>query len=499
MSRRLNRSAEPCRSSLGLLKLQPDPCRHLSVYQAINHKAVNTYNELHHRGRDSMSRVLCIGVGHVGLPLSLKLWQAGHHVALVDVDASKIEALRAARMPFYEVGCDAILSECARSSRFNPLTYADDGFVPAVAHAEYVVLTLGTPLGTDYTFRFDQYFDVLDRVTAHLCHGVTLVVRSTVAPHFTRNVVTARVSLERGWVPGIDFHPSFCPERLVQGDALSDIDTLPEIVGADDPHTAARVEALFSTLSREKRILHVSTVEAELAKLYLNAFRYTTFGLANEFALIAEQYGADVYEILRAANTAYPRGGIPTPGPSRGPCLGKDTATLAFSTTAGLIVHAAIKTNENLVLHVAHDLRAALGSLSGQRITVLGIAFKAGSDDVRDNLSSPLLNVLDREGAITRVYDPLVPGHRDTTLLRESDALVLMTAHPEFRAWSEREVVELCARPREEFWVVDLWNVWPWADHTLGKAMEGTNESARHRSVRLANARGRTPSTPART
>lgn len=440
-----------------------------------------------------MAQVLCVGVGHVGLPLSLKLWDAGHTVALVDIDSEKIERLRDGVMPFHEEGCDVLLQRAAPSERFIPVTYFDPEFPFRVEESEYVIMTLGTPLGTDYTFRFDQYFDVLHRVVPHLKRGVTLIVRSTVAPHFTRNVVTVRIATERGWVPGLDFYPSFCPERLVQGQALRDIDDLPEIIGADDPHTAEHAAALFRTLGADKPCLHVSTVEAELAKLCLNTFRYTLFGLANEFALIAEQYGADVFEVLNAANAGYPRGGIPLPGPSRGPCLGKDTATLAFSTTAGLIAHAAIKTNENLVLHVANELRASLGSLAGQHVTILGLAFKADSDDTRDNLSSPLLNLLDREGALTRVYDPMVEGYKDPAVLSGSDAMVLMTPHAGLRATTEDDLVHLAGRPRDELFVFDLWNVWPWADRILGKGSDENHAYSSNRRMRVAYAPGRAP------
>lgn len=437
-----------------------------------------------------MAHVLCVGVGHVGLPLSLKLWEAGHDVHAVDIDSTKIALLRAGRMPFREEGCDLLLARAYRDERFRGLTYADADFEVAVNDAEYIVMTLGTPLGGDYTFRFDQYFDVLDRLMPHLTRGVTLVVRSTVAPLFTRNVVTARIATQREWVPGIDFYPSFCPERLLQGHAVADIDDLPEIIGADDPQTAERASTLFLSLGDHKQCIRVTTVEAELCKLFLNTYRYTLFGLANEFALSAEQYDADLFSILNAANTGYPRGGIPKPGPSRGPCLGKDTAALAFSSTSSLIAHAALKTNENLVLHVVNDLRMALGSFAGRRVSVLGLAFKAGTDDTRDNLTSPLVNLLDREGAITTVYDPLVSGYDDPAILQGSDAVVLMTPHAELRAWSERDVLDRCRRLRSELFVFDLWNVWAWADRIFGKGSEENNEDPRYRGIRLAYARG---------
>jgi len=437
-----------------------------------------------------MFRLVCVGVGHVGLPLSLKLWQAGHHVSLVDVDTQKIERLKSGVMPFYEEGCDELLARAHGDLNFQPLSYVDESVSDAVGRSDYIILTLGTPLGTDYTFRFDQYFDVLDRFVRHLKPGVTLVVRSTVAPHFTRNVVTAHIASERDWIPGVDFFASFCPERLVQGQALQDIDDLPEIIGADDPETARHAAALFQSMQPGKLCRHVSTVEAELAKLYLNTYRYTLFGLANEFALVAEQYGANVFQILDAANAGYPRGGIPRPGPSRGPCLGKDTATLAFSTTAGLIAHAAIKTNENLVLYAAQELRSALRSFAGRRVCIFGIAFKADSDDTRDNLTAPFVNLLDREGAVTCVYDPRVCGYDDAAVVRGSDAVVLMTSHREFKDLSEDDLVSLCARDRDRVFVFDLWNIWPWSDRVFGRGIDEKHEDISYRGVGVTHARG---------
>lgn len=443
-------------------------------------------------------RLLCVGVGHVGLPLSLKFWAAGHEVALVDIDTGKILSLAAGTMPFREDGCSALLMAAAGSDRFHPLTYDDDRFPAAASSAEYVVMTLGTPLGGDYTFRFDQYVDVLSRLVPLLSRGVTLVVRSTVAPLFTRNVVTARLASERDWIPGIDFFPTFCPERLSQGAALAEIDTLPEIIGADDPASADRARALFGTLGGDKECVTVSTVEAELAKLFLNTFRYTMFGLANEFALTAEQYGADIFAVLEAANRSYPRGGIPRPGPSRGPCLGKDTAALAFSTPGGLIAHAAIKTNENLVLHAVTEVRGALGTLAHRRVGVLGLAFKADTDDTRDTLTAPLVNLLDREGAVTCVYDPLVGECDDPTVLEGCDALIVMTPHSSFKAWTQADLLRLCGRPRHEVYVLDLWNIFPWADRIFGKGTDHRNEDPGHGRERLTHARGDSPAPPRR-
>jgi UDP-N-acetyl-D-mannosaminuronate dehydrogenase len=138
-------------------------------------------------------------------------------------------------------------------------------------------------------------------------------------------------------------------------------------------------------------------------------------------------------------------------------------------------------------------VRRALGSLAHQRITILGRAFKSGTDDIRDNLTDPLVNLLDREGARTAIYDPVVAQHADVSVLAGSDAVILMTAHDAFKSWTPGDLVARCGRSREEVFVFDLWNVWPWADRIFGRGSE--YESARDGSVGLAHA-GRRPATP---
>jgi UDP-N-acetyl-D-mannosaminuronate dehydrogenase len=118
------------------------------------------------------------------------------------------------------------------------------------------------------------------------------------------------------------------------------------------------------------------------------------------------------------------------------------------------------------------------------------MAFKANSDDVRDNLTAPLINLLEREGAATAVFDPLVAGYDEPGVLIGSDAIVLMTAHSCLRNLTEADVSALCDRRREDFFVFDMWNVWPWADRILGKGIEEEYADSRDRRLRIPHAPG---------
>jgi len=139
-------------------------------------------------------------------------------------------------------------------------------------------------------------------------------------------------------------------------------------------------------------------------------------------------------------------------------------------------------------------MRGVLGTFAHRKVAVLGIAFKADTDDVRDNLTAPLVNVLEREGAVTFVYDPLVPGYDDVSVLEGADAVVVMTAHSAFKRWTEDDLMRQVGRNREETFVYDLWNIWPWADRVLGKGIDDHYENSGYGSQRLPDARGRSAS-----
>jgi UDP-N-acetyl-D-mannosaminuronic acid dehydrogenase len=229
---------------------------------------------------------------------------------------------------------------------------------------------------------------------------------------------------------------AFCPERIAEGHALEELRSLPQIIGADTDAAGDRAAHLFETLVGHT--VRTTTKEAELAKLFTNTWRYMKFAVANQFFMIADQAGVDYTNILRAIREDYPRAAdLPGPGFAAGPCLFKDTMQLAaFTSDHFPLGQAAMQVNEGLPAYLVSALERRYSGLAGKTIGILGMAFKAESDDTRASLSYKLRKLLSWAGARVVCTDPYVQDDRLLSLervLSESDILVLGAPHKLYR------------------------------------------------------------------
>ncbi|MCU1591771.1 MAG: nucleotide sugar dehydrogenase [Frankiales bacterium] len=243
---------------------------------------------------------------------------------------------------------------------------------------------------------------------------------------------------------------SFCPERIAEGRAMTELFTLPQIVGARDDRARERASRLFGALTDD--IVHLSPEEAELAKLFTNTWRYIKFAAANQFFMMANDRGLDFERIRQAVVHDYPRAAdMPGAGFAAGPCLFKDTMQLAaFNNNNFTLGHSAMLVNEGLPLYVVARLEEQR-DLTELTVGILGMAFKAGSDDTRSSLSYKLKRILEFKAARVLCTDPyvvtdpsLVPLEQ---VLAESDVLVVATPHPQYRDLTT------------DLPVADVWNV----------------------------------------
>ena len=377
------------------------------------------------------------GGGHVGLPLSLVLAQSGARVGIFDRDGAKLERIGRGEMPFLETGADAILAEVLPTAR---LELSTD---PAIcARASVVIVVVGTPVDEFLGPSMAPFEDSVDEIAPHLRPGALIILRSTVYPGTTAYVK------ERFRDRGADVEVAFCPERIAEGKAIEELASLPQIIGADDESAGDRAEAVFARFAGH--FIRTSTREAELAKLFTNTWRYMKFAVANQFLMIAEQAGVDYTNILRAVREDYPRAAdLPGPGFAAGPCLFKDTMQLAaFTTDHFPLGQAAVQVNEGLPGFIVDRLRGRYGELAGRRIGILGMAFKAESDDPRASLSYKLRKLLLWAGATVLATDPYVDDDRLVPLdevLTGSEILVLGAPHRAYRSLDvgRRDVVDV--------------------------------------------------------
>jgi UDP-N-acetyl-D-mannosaminuronic acid dehydrogenase len=232
-----------------------------------------------------------------------------------------------------------------------------------------------------------------------------LVLRSTVAPG-TTEFVAGYIETHLGFEVGRDVFVAHVPERIAAGRFFEEIGSLPCIVGGVGEASGVAAADLFEPLGA--RIVQTTPVEAELAKIWTNILRYTMFALPNRLMMECEQYGANVFEVIDLINRDYPRGGMAQPGFTAGTCLRKDfTFSEERSPAPGMLL-AVSRVHESVPLFIVEGLKRRLGTLRGQKVAVLGLAFKADTDDERDSLSHKLIRLLERELASVAVHDPHV-------------------------------------------------------------------------------------------
>jgi UDP-N-acetyl-D-mannosaminuronic acid dehydrogenase len=310
--------------------------------------------------------------------------------------------------------------------------------------AEHIVVVVGTPVDEHLNPDPSCVLGVVDGILEHLHDGQHLVLRSTVYPG-----VTAMVERLLGRA-GRQVDVSFCPERIAEGKAMEELYSLPQIVSGRTPGAVERAERLFAGLASS--IVHLSVEEAELAKLFTNTWRYIKFAAANQLFMIANDFGVDFERIRAAVAQDYPRAAdLPRAGLAAGPCLLKDTMQLAaFNNNNFTLGHASMMINEGLPLYLVARLEQEY-ELSTMTVGILGMAFKAESDDIRSSLSYKLRKLLAWKGARVLCTDPYVDDDRLVPLeqvLAHADVLVLGAPH---RAYRELEV-----GGRD---VVDVWGV----------------------------------------
>jgi UDP-N-acetyl-D-mannosaminuronic acid dehydrogenase len=365
------------------------------------------------------------GCGHVGLPLAIAFADRGARVAVYDVSESAVETVNAGRLPFDEPGAGPVLERVTAEGR---LFASSDPAI--VGTAEHVVVVIGTPVDEHLNPNQTAIPKALGGCAPFLRDGQLLVLRSTVFPGVTALVEKMIAGL------GVAIEVAFCPERIAEGKAMTELFELPQIVSSRSPRGLERASALFSRLTSS--IVELSPEEAELAKLFTNVWRYIKFAAANQFYMMANDRGLDFERIRQGLAHDYPRAAdMPGAGLAAGPCLFKDTMQLAaFNNNNFALGHTAMTINEGLPLYIVHRLeqRYGLGSLT---VGILGMAFKGGSDDIRSSLSYKLKRVLEFKADQVLCADPYVTVDpallpQDEVIAR-SDVLIIAAPHPQYR------------------------------------------------------------------
>ncbi|MSU73622.1 nucleotide sugar dehydrogenase [Candidatus Kaiserbacteria bacterium] len=390
---------------------------------------------------------LCIigGAGHVGLPLGVAFANRGVSTVLLDINETLLKKINSGIFPFKEKYGDRELKKALKRGTLH--TSSDH---KVISKSKMVLLVIGTPI--------DEYLNpdahtLLEIIKMHLPYfldGQVVILRSTLYPGTSERLQKVFDQ------SGKKIHVAFCPERIVQGESLRELLELPQIVSAFDKKTVRRVSELFKNIA-PSIVVTEKPIEAELAKLFSNSWRYIKFAVANQFFMIADQYNLDYYRIHDAMVKDYARNkDLPRPGFTAGPCLFKDTMQLAaFNNNNFFLGHAAMLINEGMPNYILQKLKTRVGDTPIGIIGILGMAFKADSDDARDSLSYKLRKIARAHARQVLCHDVHI---RDDSfidieeLLKKSDVVILAAPHKEYGS------IKMHEYPDTLF--IDIWNFW---------------------------------------
>lgn len=387
----------------------------------------------------SYDLVIIGGLGHVGLPLGITFAKKGLKVCLYDIDKSKGEMVRKGKLPFIEYGAQEILEKVLKEQTLSVSYNIKD-----ISKAKYVIVTLGTPVDEHLTPRTRAFLEFFESIRKYLSHNQVIIVRSTVYPNTCKQLLRM---LENGK----QWHIAYCPERITQGYAIQELKELPQIVAGLSDYAVERASALFSMIA--PIIIKTSMGEAELVKLFSNAWRYIQFALTNQFYMISHKFGVDYERVRWAMKEGYERAAnLPTAGFAAGPCLLKDTMQLSsFDANNFLLGHVAMMINEGLPSFLVEGLKGRY-DLTKTKVGILGMTFKADIDDIRDSLSYKLGKILRFNGADVYYSDEFAKNPdfiSKDKLIETCDVIIVAVPHSKYKGMIIPENVE----------VVDLWGV----------------------------------------
>ncbi len=416
--------------------------------------------------------VVIVGLGYAGLTLALKLAEAGVRVVGVDTLPERVAQLNAGVSHVHETGLLELLQAQLQTyfTASTEIPVGADVFVIAVGTPAKSV-TLSAPPTPDLTF----LSQAAAGVGAKLKRGGLVVIRSTVPVGATRQWVLPALETASGLRAGVDFQLAFAPERTVEGKALVELRTLPQIIGGFDELSTQSTAALFRTLAPS--IVPMESMEAaELAKLLNNSFRDYVFAFANQVTQLASAHNIDVFRCIKNANQDYPRDPIPLPSPGvGGPCLTKDPwifASMAHAAASNTLSAHARVVNDSMIGFVADSVADELRRLGKDtrivRVIACGMAFKGRPEtgDLRNSTSVDIVRRLVEYGFDVSVHDPVATASELAEFglkiapavgnWHDFDALLLLNNHG---FYSKLDLSQVLKSMRHPGLVYDAWRL----------------------------------------
>ena len=367
---------------------------------------------------------ICVigGAGHVGAPLGLVFSSKGYNVTLLDKDKKNIEKINQGKMPFLEEGSSKLLKQMI----FKNKIFASNK-LSEVKKSKYIIVCIGTPVNNQLHPNLKNFINFFYSLREHINKNHIIIIRSSIYPGICNRVFQIIKNSCRNL--------SYCPERIVQGKAISELPKLSQIISGKNNKAKLESGKLFKKVS--KKIIYTSIIEAELIKLFSNAYRYINFSISNQFYMICKNQKLDFFKIRKIMRDDYKRNAnIPMAGFAAGPCLLKDTMQLSsFFNHKFSLGHTAMSINEGLPNFIIKELSKEY-NLKKKTVGVLGLSFKKETDDIRDSLSMKLLKQLKSKKIKTLQSDEYYKDKNNidkNSLVKKSDIIIISTPHKVYK------------------------------------------------------------------
>tara|TARA_Y100000996_G_scaffold415549_1_gene411037 strand:+ start:559 stop:1740 length:1182 start_codon:yes stop_codon:yes gene_type:complete len=367
---------------------------------------------------------ICIvgGLGHIGLPLGIVFASKGLKVCLQDINKDSAEIVSRGELPFVEYEAEPLLKETLKNGN---LSISLDS--QSIAESKNIIIAIGTPVDEYMNSRTREFLEFISSLKEYLNPDQLIIIRSSVAPN-------ACEQIKRTLGEGENWKLSYCPERIVQGYAIKELKKLPQIVAGFSDDAVNEASDLFQNISSS--IIKTTMQEAELAKLFANSWRYIQFAIANQFFMICEDQGVDYNKVRKAMVEGYERASqLPSAGFAAGPCLLKDTMQISSFYQGGFLLgHSAMMVNEGLPNFLVNQMKSRY-ELKNRKVGILGMAFKADVDDIRDSLSFRLSKILKFSGAQVLCSDEFANNPEFVTkeeIVEKCETIIIAAPHSQY-------------------------------------------------------------------
>ena len=362
------------------------------------------------------------GAGHVGFPLGLIFSSKGFLVKLIDKNKKNINKINSGISPFLEEGSEQLLSRMLKKKSLEATNN-----LAHVKNSKFIIVCIGTPIDHTLSPELKNFLNFFKNLKKYISNDQIIIIRSSIYPGICEKVYSIIKSKNKNL--------SYCPERIVQGKSIVELPNISQLISGKNQISINQSSKLFKNIC--KRIIKVKIIEAELIKLFSNAYRYVHFAISNQFYMICKNQNLDFFKIREIMKDGYKRNAhIPMSGFTAGPCLLKDTMQLSsFLNKKFSLGHSAMDVNEGMPKFIYDDLKNNF-NLKNKTIGLLGLTFKADCDDIRDSLAMKLLKFLQKKNIKTIYSDEfynLQGSVNKNVLVKKADIIIFSCPHTSYK------------------------------------------------------------------